>query len=193
VPLGIHRERRLDALILKLTKESPPPLCQQSLEEKILKKANKKQQKNSASSRAATSRRRRRRSALCLFLSSIMAGVDLAMEGIPRYVKDLFFFFFCLSRRLVRSAKDVFKINNNMRFSSKIRLLSVFGMSFSPRMRALNVYKLFSAVVFFQKQIRKTCALQRYENNRGSGIFKTAAIYVLRKEKRLLTTGQITR
>ncbi|CAL6404489.1 unnamed protein product [Bathycoccus prasinos] len=28
---------------------------------------------------------------------------------------------------------------------------------------------------------------------RGSGIFKTAAIYVLRKEKRLLTTGQITR
>lgn len=30
-------------------------------------------------------------------------------------------------------------------------------------------------------------------NDRGSGIFKTAAIYVLRKEKRLLTTGQITR
>ena len=26
-----------------------------------------------------------------------MAGVDLAMEGIPRYVKDLFFFFFFLS------------------------------------------------------------------------------------------------
>ena len=36
-------------------------------------------------------------------------------------------------------------------------------------------------------------ARKRDENNRGSGIFKTAAIYVLRKEKRLLTTGQITR
>ena len=30
-------------------------------------------------------------------------------------------------------------------------------------------------------------------SHRGSGIYKTAAIYVLRKEKRLLTTGQITR
>lgn len=62
-----------------------------------LEKNKQKQQKNSASSRAATLRRRRRRSALCLSLSSIMAGVDLAMEGIPRYVCDLFLFFLSLS------------------------------------------------------------------------------------------------
>jgi len=43
----------------------------------------------------------------------------------------------------------------------------------------------FNVLLFFFRALRR--------DNRGSGIYKTAAIYVLRKEKRLLTTGQITR
>ena len=60
----------------------------------LTKKTNKTPKEFRVASRAAPSRRRRRRSALCLFLSRIMAGVDLAMEGIPRYVKDLSSSFF---------------------------------------------------------------------------------------------------
>ena len=43
----------------------------------------------------------------------------------------------------------------------------------------------FNVLLLFFRALRR--------DNRGSGIYKTAAIYVLRKEKRLLTTGQITR
>jgi len=47
--------------------------------------------------------------------------------------------------------------------------------------------------IFFRNLTLTQTRFTRPNNNRGSGIFKTAATYVLRKEKRLLTTGQITR
>jgi hypothetical protein len=53
------------------------------------------------------------------------------------------------------------------------------------------VFNIQTLVLF--SAISLTLARALYSSDRGSGIFKTAAIYVLRKEKRLLTTGQITR
>ena len=76
-------------------------------------------------------------------------------------------------------------------------------MSLPPGLFSLSSASLFPFKIFFFvfniqtlvlfSAISLTLARALYSSDRGSGIFKTAAIYVLRKEKRLLTTGQITR
>ena len=155
MPLGIHSARRLDALI----KEKSSLSLLLLLFAISRKKQTKTPKEFRVASRAAPSRRRRRRSALCLFLSRIMAGVDLAMEGIPRYVKVLFFFFFCLLQSTHSKRDMMFQINNNMRFSTKIRrCFNVRNVSLSLHACAKRVNSS-PLSVFFQKQIRKTCAL----------------------------------
>jgi hypothetical protein len=171
-----------------LHKPPPPPLCNLS------KKTNKNTKRipRRVAGDTITKTKTKKRS---LSLSFSHHGRRRSRDGRYSQVRErsLFFFFFLSFEVDAFEARHDVSNQQQHAFFDQDSTSSMFGMSFSPRMRALNVYKLFSAVVFFQKQIRKTCALQRYENNRGSGIFKTAAIYVLRKEKRLLTTGQITR
>lgn len=63
-----------------------------------------------------------------------MAGVDLAMEGIPRYVKDLFFFFLSFEVDAFEARHDVSNQQQHA-FFDQDSTSSMFGMSFSPRMR----------------------------------------------------------
>jgi len=64
-----------------------------------------------------------------------MAGVDLAMEGIPRYVKDLFFFFFLSFEVDAFEARHDVSNQQQHAFFDQDSTSSMFGMSFSPRMR----------------------------------------------------------
>ena len=115
----------------------------------LTKKTNKTPKEFRVASRAATSRRRRRRSALCLFLSRIMAGVDLAMEGIPRYVKDLFFFFLSFEVDAFEARYDVSNQQQHAFFEQDSRS-TMCGMSFSLCMHACalnNVYTLLRCLI----------------------------------------------
>ena len=58
-----------------------------------------------------------------------MAGVDLAMEGIPRYVKDLFFFFFCLLKSTHSKRDMCFKSTTTCVFRPRFDDASMCGMS----------------------------------------------------------------
>ena len=68
-----------------------------------------------------------------------MAGVDLAMEGIPRYVKDLFFFFFFFLSFEVDAFEARHDVSNQQQhaFFDQDSISSMFGMcGFSLCMRA---------------------------------------------------------
>jgi len=107
-----------------------------------------------------------------------MAGIDHALEGIPRYAGFKY-------KKKKRAETCVFR--------RSFRLFA--ALFFSPRPSfAVQNFFCFLTIFFPQSHTHPQRALLLVlTTNRGSGIFKTAAIYVLRKEKRLLTTGQITR
>ena len=59
-----------------------------------------------------------------------MAGVDLAMEGIPRYVKDLFFFFLSFEVDAFEARYDVSNQQQHA-FFDQDSTSAMCGMSFS--------------------------------------------------------------
>jgi hypothetical protein len=117
----------------------------------LTKKTNKTPKEFRVASRAAPSRRRRRRSALCLFLSRIMAGVDLAMEGIPRYVKDLSSsFFLSFEVDAFEARHDVSNQQQHAFFDQDSTMLQCAECLFSLHAYALNVHTLLRCLLYSQ-------------------------------------------
>jgi len=81
-----------------------------------------------------------------------MAGVDLAMEGIPRYVKDLSSSSFLCLLKSTHSKRDMmFQINNNMRFLDQdSTMLQCAECLFSLHAYALNVHTLLRCLLYSQ-------------------------------------------
>ena len=79
-----------------------------------------------------------------------MAGVDLAMEGIPRYVKDLFFFFFFLSFEVdaFEARHDVSNQQQHAFFDQDSTMLQCAECLFSLHAYALNVYTLLRCLLY---------------------------------------------
>jgi hypothetical protein len=78
-----------------------------------------------------------------------MAGVDLAMEGIPRYAKDLFFFFFLSFEVDAFEARhDVSNQQQHAFFDQDSTMLQCAECLFSPHAYALNVHTLLRCLLY---------------------------------------------
>jgi len=78
-----------------------------------------------------------------------MAGVDLAMEGIPRYVKVLFFFFFLSFEVDAFEARhDVSNQQQHAFFDQDSTMLQCAECLFSLHAYALNVHTLLRCLLY---------------------------------------------